>query len=100
MEVRSPVKKLALALLLGLAPAAIFAQVVVRIAPPEPIVETHDRPPHDGYVWQDGYHRWDGHKYVWVRGKWVRPPHRGAKWVAHRWEKRDNGYVMVQGHWE
>ena len=68
-----------------LAPAISMAQIVVRIAPPAPIVEVHDRPPHPDWIWQDGYHRWDGHRYIWVHGRWVHPPHPGAAWVAHHW---------------
>jgi len=71
------VKKTALSLLLAicLAPAAALAQVgiVVRVAPPAPIVEHYGPPPHEGWVWIDGYHRWNGHRYVWVHGHWVRP---------------------------
>ena len=48
----------------------------------------------------DGYHRWNGHRYVWVRGHWVRPPHPGAVWVAHRWEQRGDGWVLIEGHWQ
>jgi hypothetical protein len=102
LEVMFPVKKLVLTLLLAacMAPVASMAQIVVRVAPPEPIVEVHDRPPHPGWVWNDGYHRWDGHRYVWVHGRWVHPPHPGAVWVAHRWEQRNGGWVLVNGHWQ
>ena len=102
LEGKISVKRTALSLLLAicLAPAAALAQVgVVRVAPPAPIVEVHDRPPHHGWVWIDGYHRWDGHRYVWVHGRWERPPRRGAVWVAHRWEHRGDGWVLVEGHW-
>ncbi len=102
MEEKFPVKKTALSLILAfcMLPAIAMAQVFVRIAPPAPIVEVHNRPPHPGWVWIDGYHRWDGHRYVWVHGVWRRPPHPGAVWVAHRWEQRDRGWVMVEGHWQ
>jgi hypothetical protein len=96
------VKKTVLAFLLaiGMAPAAVMAQrVVVRVAPPPPIMEPHDRPPHPGYVWVDGYQRWNGHRYVWTHGHWVRPPHPGAEWIAHHYEQRDGGWVMVEGRW-
>ena len=67
-----PVKKTVLAFLLALflAPAVSFAQVgvVVRVGPPAPIVEHYGPPPHPGYVWISGYHRWDGQRYVWVHG--------------------------------
>ena len=95
------VKKNVLAglLALSLMPAIAMAQVIIRVAPPAPIVEVHDRPPHAGWVWIDGYHRWNGHRYVWVKGYWKRPPHPGAVWVAHHYEQRNGGWVMVEGHW-
>ncbi len=101
MEDTNPVKKIVLSALLAffLAPVAAMAQVVVRVEPPPPVVERHNRPPHEGWVWIDGYHRWDGHRYVWVHGHWARPPHPGAVWEAHRWEHRGDGWVLVEGHW-
>jgi hypothetical protein len=101
MEDINYVKKIILSALLALcmAPAAVMAQVMVRVAPPAPIVEVHDRPPHPGWVWNDGYYRWNGHKYIWVKGRWVNPPHPGAVWVAHHWEQRNGGWVLIEGHW-
>ncbi len=94
-------KKIVLTLLLAatLSPAASFAQVYVRVGPPAPIVETRGPRPGAEFVWVDGYHRWDGNRYVWTAGRWDRPPHRGAHWVAHHWVHRRGGYVMVEGHW-
>jgi hypothetical protein len=96
------VKKRLLAGLLALCftSAAAFAQVVVRIAPPPPIPEHHDHAPHDGWIWVEGHHRWDGQHYVWVHGFWAHPPHPGAIWVHHHWERRGDGWVLVEGHWE
>jgi len=95
------VKKTALAVLLALCltPAVSMAEVIVRIAPPVAVVETPGPAPHPGWVWVSGYHRWDGHRYVWVHGHWAKPPHRGAVWVAHHWEQRNGGWVLVQGYW-
>ena len=94
-------KKLMLALaataLLGT--SAAFAQVVVHVAPPPPIVERHPVAPGPRYVWIDGYHRWDGHRYVWVGGRWVLPPQPGAVWIPGHWDRRPGGYVWIQGHW-
>ena len=94
-------RKTALAFLLALclASAASFAQVVVRIAPPPIVVEERGRPPERDYVWVDGYHRWDGGRYVWVPGHWDRPPHPHAHWVAHHWVHHHDGWVLVEGHW-
>lgn len=96
-------KKTVLAVLLALllVPAASIAQVgvFVRVGPPAPLVEHHGPRPHPGYVWVDGYHRWDGQRYVWVHGYWGRPPHPGAVWVPHHWVHRRGGWVLIEGHW-
>ncbi len=96
-------KKTAWAVLLSLAmlPAAGMAQVgvVVRVAPPAPIVEHYGRPPHHGDVWIAGYHRWDGAHYVWVHGYWGHPPHPGWVWVPAHWAHRRGGWVLIEGHW-
>jgi hypothetical protein len=102
-EDRIRVKKSAMAILLGLSliPAAAIAQVgiVVRVGPPAPIVEHYGPPPHPGYVWIPGYHRWDYDHYVWVHGYWALPPHPGAVWVPHHWVHRHGGWVLIEGHW-
>ncbi len=82
-----------------LAVGAANAQVYVHIGPPRPVVEHRVPAPGPGYVWTPGYHRWDGHAYVWTAGAWVRPPHPGAHWVPARWVHRPGGWMMVEGHW-
>lgn len=91
-------------LLLGFTTAVMLAlpamsQVVVRIGPPRPIVEERLVAPGAGYVWQPGYHRWDGNRYVWNGGVWAQPPRPRAVWVPHRWVRRHGAWVMVEGHW-
>lgn len=87
-------------LVAGLLPlGALAAEVVVRIGPPHPQVERRSVAPGPGYVWTQGYHRWDGRAYVWVPGSWVMPPRRHARWVAPHWVKRHHGWVFVEGHW-
>ena len=78
------------------------AQIVVRIGPPPPRpVEVAPAPPpeHRDWVWQPGYHRWDGGRYVWVPGHYAEPPHPHARWVEGHWSHRGGGYVWVEGHW-
>jgi hypothetical protein len=77
------------------------AQVVVRVAPPERPVERIPPPPHEhpNWAWHSGYHRWDGHAYVWVPGYYVEPPHPHAHWVDGHWDHHGEGYVWVEGHW-
>ncbi len=94
-------KKFALSVLLALTllPAASFAQVIVRIAPPPPVVEVRGPRPGAEFVWVDGYHRWEGERYVWTPGRWDRPPHPGARWVAHRWVRVHDHWELRPGHW-
>ncbi len=74
-------------------------EVVVRIAPPAAVVERRGMAPGPGYVWINGYHRWDGNAYSWNAGRWERPPRPHARWIAHRWVHRRGGYVLVDGRW-
>ncbi len=73
------------------------AQVYVRVGPPPRVVEPVPAP-RPGFVWREGYHRWDGGRYVWVPGEYIteRP---GGHWVPGHWDHRRRGYVWVEGHW-
>jgi len=82
-----------------LAVSAFAADVIVRVAPPRPVIETRGPAPGRGHVWVSGYHRYDGRGYVWVPGHWVVPPAPHRRWVEHRWVKRHGGWVLVEGHW-
>jgi hypothetical protein len=75
------------------------AQVVVHIGPPAPVIERPGPVPHEGWVWQPGYHRWDGAHYVWVPGTYVQPPYEHAAWVPGHWAHRGGGWVWIDGHW-
>ena len=95
-------KKLFLSALLaiGLGGVSVRAdEVIVKVRPPRAVVEHRIAAPSHRHVWIAGYHRWDGHAYVWVPGRWDVPPRPHARWVAHRWVHRHGGYVLVEGHW-
>jgi hypothetical protein len=83
----------------ALAFSAGAADIVVHIAPPRMVVERRSPPPSPNHVWIQGYHNWDGQKYVWVQGRWEQPPRAHARWVAHHWVHRNGGYVLVDGRW-
>jgi hypothetical protein len=95
------VKKIALAALLAITmlPAVSNAQVYVRVGPPAPVRDHYGPRPREGWVWQPGYHAWDGHRYAWHGGAWAEPPRPHAVWVPHHWAHRRRGWVMVEGHW-
>ena len=71
--------------------------VYVEEAPPPP-------PPRQtvevraGYLWIDGYQRWDGHRYQWQDGHYERE-RAGSVWYPGRWERRNRGHVWIQGEW-
>jgi len=50
----------------------------VPFPPPPPRPEHLPPKPDDDAVWVDGEWDWDGTRYRWVRGSWVKPP-AGAK---------------------
>ena len=79
--------------------ASQAAEVVVQVGPPRAIVEHRVPRPGPRHVWIAGYHRWDGHAYVWEPGRWEVPPREHAVWVAPRWQHRHDGYVFVEGRW-
>ena len=84
----------------ALAFSAVAADIVIKVAPPKIMVEKRGARPSPNHVWVQGYHNWDGQKYVWTAGRWEQPPQGRSKWVAHRWVHKNGGYVMVEGHWQ
>jgi hypothetical protein len=94
-------RKFVLSALLGAAfcIGSLQAEVVVSVRPPRLIVEHRPSRPSARHVWVTGYHRWDGHAYVWEPGRWEVPPREHAVWVAPRWQHRHDGYVFVEGRW-
>jgi hypothetical protein len=79
--------------------AAPRGRLYVRVGPPAPIVEARVVAPGPGYVWVQGYHRWDGGRYVWVPGRWELPPRARAVWVPAHWQRDRRGWYFVEGHW-
>jgi hypothetical protein len=76
-------------------PGVVFAPG----APPPVRVEVVPPPPPYAAAWQPGHWRWDGRRYVWFRGRYVRVPHARHEWVAGHWEPRPGGYFWVEGSW-
>jgi hypothetical protein len=83
-------------------PPPVEGEVVVESPPPPPPPEAEPPPPPSPgveFVWVGGYHRWDGRRYVWERGRYERRPHAAARWEAAHWEARGRGHVWVTGRW-
>jgi WXXGXW repeat (2 copies) len=95
-------RKLFLSALLAIGLGGITAQaeeIIVKVRPPRAVVEHRIAAPSHRHVWIAGYHRWDGHAYVWEPGRWELPPREHAVWVAPRWRHRHDGWVFVEGRW-
>jgi len=89
----------ALMTLLSVPAAEARTRVYVNLAPPPIVVEHQSVAPGPDFVWQAGFHRWDGRAYAWVPGQWVRRPHRNARWEAGRWNHDHHGYYWQDGRW-
>ncbi|HTJ62588.1 MAG TPA: hypothetical protein VL899_02160 [Alphaproteobacteria bacterium] len=87
------------AMTLAAGPSRAAVGVVVNIAPPAPMVEAVPVAPVAGYIWRPGHWRWNGVRYVWIRGRYVAPPYVGAVWVPGHWGPRGPGWVWIGGHW-
>src|SRR3954470_15729512 len=86
----------ATALLIGsAAPAFAEVGIEIQIAPP-PARVIQAPPPRPGFVWAPGYYRWDGHRHVWVDGRFIRA-RRGSHWVPEHWDARRGRYHFVPG---
>ena len=90
-----------LASTLAAAPAcatSAHGRIYVRTGPPAPIAAQRVAP-RRGYVWVPGYYRWDGRRYVWIAGEYVRPPRARAVWVPGRWSRDRRGWFWIEGRW-
>jgi hypothetical protein len=73
---------------------------VVDTKPPSPRLEIRPLPPSDDQVWQAGYWKWSGSKYLWVAGKWVRKPSTRAAWISGYWQRQRDGWIWKPGSWK
>jgi hypothetical protein len=94
-----PILMLIATLPMSLAAYAAHAVVEINVRPPEPRVVVVPAERH-GYAYAPGYWRWNGHKHVWVDGRYLKEKH-GKHWVAAHWEEGRHGYYhLEEGHWE
>ena len=75
------------------------AEIIIGVTPPALQAEIVPPVPGPGWAWRPGYWRWNGVRYVWVGGRYLRGPRAGAVWVAGHWAERPRGWVWVPGHW-
>mgnify|MGYP002713019086 CR=1 FL=1 len=76
----------------------VDARVVVVSTRPPPLRHVHHVAVRPGYVWASGYWRWNGHRHVWVDGRWL-PARPGYVYLAPHWRSVRHGWRFVPGHW-
>jgi len=76
---------------------AMADTIIVRTAPPPPRSEAVPEA-RRGYTWAPGHWDWNGRRYVWMRGKWVRDEP-GYVYRPQVWEERNGRWVAERGGW-
>lgn len=94
-------KKLIISVLAGVVLLAFLAGCAATVyapaPPPPPKAEVKPDAPNPRAAWISGHWSWDGHKYVWKSGYWVKTPR--GRWVGGHWKKTPHGHVWVGGYW-
>jgi hypothetical protein len=68
----------------------------VDARPPPIPAETPPAPPFPGAVWMAGFYTWDGHRFMWVKGRYgVGRP--GYFWRPARWIRAGDKYRFEPG---
>jgi hypothetical protein len=67
--------------------------------PPPARVEYVPKEPPGGAVWTDGEWTWQGRRYAWKQGRWVKPPTSGrfAPWTSTR--DPSGLFYVAEGKW-
>ncbi len=72
--------------------------------PPVPPPRYEIVPPRPGphAAWMPGHWNWNGTRYVWIRGHYVRRWPRGGHWAPGHWvwAPRAGRWVWRQGRWD
>jgi hypothetical protein len=86
-------------LLIGCAHPPPPGRVYTMRRPPAVRAEVIPVAPAAGYVWINGFWRWERGDYVWVPGRWARPASGHRTFVAGHWRHDRRGWYYVEGYW-
>jgi hypothetical protein len=70
------------------------AYETVPYPPPAAFVELVPEATSNELVWVDGYWTWQGTRYLWVRGGWVKPPE-GARYARWKVSFHSDGTIWM-----
>ncbi|MBU6397919.1 MAG: YXWGXW repeat-containing protein [Rhodospirillales bacterium] len=74
-------------------PPGYMAPPPLRVEPPPP------PPPGAGLAWVPGHWAWNGYRYHWVRGHYIRRAPGWHHWVNGHWAVIGGVWRWVPGHW-
>ncbi|MDE2238769.1 MAG: YXWGXW repeat-containing protein [Rhodospirillales bacterium] len=74
-------------------PPGYMAPPPLRMGPPLPPL------PGPGFIWVPGHWNWNGIRYHWVRGHYVRRRAGWHHWVTGHWAVIRGAWRWVPGHW-
>ncbi|MGB4102436.1 MAG: hypothetical protein WBK91_11090 [Alphaproteobacteria bacterium] len=52
------------------------------------------------FFWRPGFWIFNGHRFAWVKGHYIRRPAATALWSLDHWEQRQYGWVFIPGYWQ
>jgi hypothetical protein len=78
--------------------ATSSSTLVVKRAPPQPLVEAAATTERPGFVWIGGRWAWQNESWQWLGGRWEKE-RTGRSWRAGRWERRGDEWHWVEGEW-
>ncbi|HEY3909023.1 MAG TPA: hypothetical protein VGM07_03940 [Stellaceae bacterium] len=82
-------------------PAHMAATVPVAPYPPPPMrAEIPPLAQSADALWLVGHWSWDGARYAWAPGHYVRRPSPTANWLPGYWEQASGGWIWTEGHWQ
>jgi hypothetical protein len=66
---------------------------------PPPPYEPPPPPPPPGMVWEPGHYHWNGYRYIWIRGHYLRGGPGYRQFVPGHWAARGGQWVWIPPHW-
>lgn len=70
-----------------------------RPLPPPRYERRPPPPPGPSFIWAPGHWVWNGYRYRWVGGHYVRRASGWHRWVDGHWAVAGGAWRWVPGHW-
>lgn len=81
-------------------PAGHVAALVAPYPPPPKRAEIPPPPSSTDALWQGGHWSWNGARFVWIPGSYIRRPTPTTNWMPGYWDQDSRGWIWTDGHWQ